>query len=59
MSKIIDSVIADILEREKRGVAEYKTTMDREDLTREQWLQHAYEEVLDLAIYLKKLQEQK
>ena len=59
MSKIIDSVIADILEREKRGIAEYKTTMDREDLTREQWLQHAYEEALDLAIYLKKLQEQK
>ena len=59
MSKIIDLVIADILEREKRGLAEYKTTMDRKDLTREQWLQHAYEEVLDLAIYLKKLQEQK
>jgi hypothetical protein len=29
--------------------------MDRTDLTREQWIQHAYEEALDLALYLKKI----
>jgi hypothetical protein len=29
--------------------------MDRTDLDEEQWLQHAYEEALDLAIYLKKI----
>jgi len=34
---------------------EYGTTMDRKDLTEQEWLQHAYEEALDLAIYLKKI----
>jgi hypothetical protein len=29
--------------------------MDRTDLTEIDWLQHAYEEALDLSIYLKKL----
>jgi hypothetical protein len=29
--------------------------MDRTDLSQDEWLQHAYEEALDLALYLKKL----
>jgi hypothetical protein len=29
--------------------------MDRTDLSEKDWLQHAYEEALDLAIYLKKI----
>lgn len=29
--------------------------MDRTDLSEVEWLQHAYEEALDLSIYLKKL----
>ena len=28
--------------------------MDRNDLTHKEWLQHAYEEALDMALYLKK-----
>ena len=41
--------------REERGLMKYGTTVDRTDLTQAQWLQHAYEEALDLAIYLKKV----
>lgn len=55
MSKIMYSIIDDLLAREEKGKIEYGTTMDRQDLTEEQWLQHAYEEALDLAIYLKKI----
>jgi hypothetical protein len=29
--------------------------MDRTDLSQDEWMQHAYEEALDLALYLKKL----
>ena len=29
--------------------------MDREDLTREEWMTHLYEELLDASLYLKKL----
>lgn len=53
-STIIALVQADLFEREKRGLNKYGTTVDRKDLTEEQWLQHAYEEALDLAVYLKK-----
>jgi hypothetical protein len=55
MSKILYSIIDDLLEREEKGKKEYGTTMDRTDLSEEDWLQHAYEEALDLSIYLKKL----
>jgi hypothetical protein len=44
-----------LLAREDKGLKEYGTTMDRTDLTEIDWLQHAYEEALDLSIYLKKL----
>ena len=55
MSKILYNIINDLIDREEKGVKEYLTTMDRTDLTELQWLQHAYEEALDLSIYLKKL----
>ena len=49
------SIIDDLLAREEKGIKEYGTTMDRTDLNEQEWLQHAYEEALDLAIYLKKI----
>jgi hypothetical protein len=54
-SKVLNDVVMDMIMREKRGFIEYKQTMDREDLTQREWLQHAYEETLDLALYLKKI----
>jgi hypothetical protein len=55
MSKILYNIIDDLLSREDKGIKEYGTTMDRTDLSEIEWLQHAYEEALDLSIYLKKL----
>ena len=55
MSQVTEQVINDIQKRELKGIETYGTTMDREDLTQDQWLQHAYEESLDFCIYLKKL----
>ena len=55
MSKLLYSIIDDLLYREEKGRMEYGTTMDRKDLTEQEWLQHAYEESLDLSIYLKKI----
>jgi hypothetical protein len=47
-------VIQQIAERRAKGVAKYGVSMERSDLSRKQWLQHALEEALDLAIYLQK-----
>jgi len=55
MSQVTEQVITDIKQREQKGLETYGTTMDRNDLTQDQWLNHAYEEALDFAIYLKKL----
>lgn len=47
-------VCADIAARQTLGVAKYGTTVADNPLTHEEWLRHAYEEALDLAIYLKR-----
>lgn len=55
MSKHEDAVKAKIDARCAAGFSEYKKTMERTDLTRLQWLQHAQDEAMDLAIYLQRL----
>ena len=52
--KIVESVRVDLLERSKKGQDKYGTTLDRKDLDLSSWLQHAYEECLDQALYLKR-----
>ena len=52
---ITQRVIYLLENRAKKGFQEYGVTMDREDLTPEQWIDHAIEEALDLAIYLTKI----
>lgn len=54
---IVHAVKSDLDARSRRGMEKYGTTLARTDLSRKQWLQHAYEEALDHALYLKKLIE--
>lgn len=51
---VVEAVRQDLLDRSKIGINKYGVTLDRDDLSLEQWLQHAYEECLDQANYLKK-----
>lgn len=55
MSKILDELIKEYESREGRGFLKYGTTMDREDLSLNDWIQHALEEAMDLTLYLKKI----
>ena len=48
-------VCVDIRYRQQLGLNKYGTTVANNPLTRKQWLQHAYEECLDQAVYLKRL----
>lgn len=56
-----DSVVSEVInrykDRAKLGLNKYGTTLDRDDLTTEQWLEHAIEEALDLSLYLTKLKQ--
>ena len=56
-SNILTLVIEDMRKREAKGKLEYGTTMDREDLEHKEWMHYAYEEALDLALYLRKIIE--
>lgn len=47
-------VCDDIATRQQIGIAKYGVQVADNQLTHKQWLQHAYEEALDLAIYLKR-----
>ena len=57
-----DSIIYEVAQlmrtRADKGKQTYGTTMDRNDLTTEEWLDHAIEEALDLAIYLTKIKRE-
>lgn len=47
-------VIKDIDTRQKHGINKYGTSVANNPLELKQWLQHAYEETLDKAVYLKR-----
>lgn len=49
---ITESVINDLRSRSERGIKKYNTTLDQNN--KDNYMQHAYEEALDLAQYLKK-----
>lgn len=51
-------VCVDIRYRQQMGVKKYGVTVADNPLTQRQWLQHAYEECLDQAVYLKRLMQE-
>ena len=52
--KVVLAVIADLNRRSEVGIKKYNTTLERTDLELRDFLQHAYEECLDQANYLKR-----
>jgi hypothetical protein len=54
---IVESIIEQFKQRSEVGINKYGTTLDRTDLNRLQWLNHAQEEAMDLILYLEKLKQ--
>ena len=54
---IVESVIEQFKQRSNVGINEYGTTLDRDDLTRLEWLNHAQQEAMDMILYLEKLKQ--
>jgi hypothetical protein len=52
---IVSAVIRKMYQRSQVGIKKYGTTLERDDLTTEQWIDHAIEEAMDLVLYLTKL----
>lgn len=51
---LVKDVIARMAERSETGMKKYGVTMERPDVTTVEWLRHAQEEALDLAVYLER-----
>ncbi|MFW9594833.1 MAG: hypothetical protein ACMV1D_04985 [Macromonas sp.] len=47
-------VCEEIARRQQMGIAKYGTTVADNPLPLREWLQHAYEEALDMAVYLRR-----
>jgi hypothetical protein len=58
MADTEQQVCQDILARQQVGIQKYGTTMASNPLPLREWLQHAYEECLDQALYLKRAMQE-
>lgn len=55
---VVKSVIEKFKERSDLGMQKYGTTLDRTDLTSEEWANHMQEELMDAILYLERLKRE-
>lgn len=55
---ILLKVLAKYYERSERGIKKYGRTLDRDDLSFLDWLNHLQEELMDATLYIEKLKEE-
>lgn len=55
---IVESVINQFKQRSEAGIKKYNTTLDRDDLSVLEWLEHAKQEAMDFILYLEKLKSE-
>jgi hypothetical protein len=55
--KVLESVIKQFRERSEVGIKKYNTTLDRDDLSYLEWINHAQQEAMDFVLYLEKLKQ--
>ena len=56
--KHVESVINKYRERSNEGIRKYGTTLEREDLTFLEWLNHLQEELMDATLYIERLKDE-
>jgi hypothetical protein len=58
MDSIVSSIIQQYQIRAEFGEKKYGVTLDREDLSTLDWIEHAKQEAMDFTLYLQKLQKE-
>lgn len=58
IDKIVERVRDAFKKRSERGLEKYGTTLERNDLTNLEWLQHLQEELMDATLYIEKLKDE-
>jgi hypothetical protein len=57
--KIVEKVIDKFKQRSEAGIKKYGVTLERNDLSFQDWIQHAQEEAMDFILYLEKIKQYK
>ena len=57
LDSIVTAVVQKYSERARIGKKKYGTTLDRDDLTVVDWVNHTQEELMDATLYLEKLKQ--
>jgi hypothetical protein len=55
VDSVVESIIEKFRERSAVGINKYGTTLDRNDLNTDDWLNHLQEEMMDALLYIQKL----
>ena len=55
---IVESIINQFKQRSDVGIKKYNTTLDRNDLSTLEWIEHAKQEAMDFILYLEKLKSE-
>ena len=54
---IVEEIVAKFQERSRVGIKKYGTTLDRDDLTTVDWVNHIQEELMDAILYTQRLRK--
>lgn len=54
---VVESIVNQFRDRSSVGIKKYGTTLDRKDLSKLDWIEHAKQEAMDLILYLEKLKQ--
>lgn len=54
---VVESIVNQFRDRSSVGIKKYGTTLDRNDLSKLDWIEHAKQEAMDLILYLEKLKQ--
>lgn len=55
---VVEEVRQKFADRAAKGYAKYNATMDRDDLSIDEWLEHAQEEAMDFILYITKVRKE-
>ena len=55
---IVQSVIDQFFQRSQVGIKKYNTTLDRNDLSLHEWLEHLKQELMDATLYIERLKKE-
>ena len=55
IDRIVERVVSLFRSRSQRGIQKYGITLDKNELSNREWLQHLQEELMDAALYVEKI----